>query len=112
MNELFNAIEHSDGNKVKDILESGQNPNVKGFAGQTPLHLAVDVAIEEAIYQYDLTKIITKPKIETIKLLLQYGADINATDEKGATALDWANGRNFKEAVKLMTNFNYTIDEK
>ena len=112
MDDLFNAIENFDENKVREILKRGQNPNIKGFAGITPLHLAVDVAIQDAICQFDLTKIITKPKIEIIKLLLEYGAKIYEKDERGSTALDWANEMNFEEAIELMNNFSLTKNTK
>ena len=59
---------------VKMLLEAGANPNLGSEReGETPLHLAV--------FSMDL---------ETIKLLLEHGADVTLKDNKGNTPIDAA----------------------
>jgi ankyrin repeat protein len=60
--------------QVQELLTRGASPNAKGSRGLTPLMLA---ASPDA------------PNPEVISLLLGKGAEINAQDELGRTALDW-----------------------
>ena len=48
---------------------------------------------------------------ETVQFLLNYGADINATDEEGKDALSWARTRGYfnVEQLLLFSQFNTTI---
>ena len=38
----------------------------------------------------------------TVKLLLGYGFDVNARNDKGETALTWARGREFREIEQIL----------
>lgn len=105
MNELFDAIENFQEDKVRLLLESGHNPNVRGLGGITPLHLAVDIEIQDAIRRNDLDNDFTCPKANIVRLLLNYGADAELKDDKGATALDWANELNYREAIEVINSF-------
>ena len=57
---------------VKMLLDSGADPNVRSFMGQTPLMAAVT-----AYYS----------PVEKAKLLIAAGADVNVQDKNGHTAL-------------------------
>jgi len=59
--------------------------NHKGFVGRTPLHSAAAAG-----------------QLSAIKALIALKADVNAKDTKGATAVDYASKKGFKEAGELI----------
>jgi ankyrin repeat protein len=70
------------------LLEKGVSPNATGIKKRTALMAAV---------AFD--------KVELVKMLLEQGADINARDEAGATALQVAQDKGSKqEIVELLRN--------
>lgn len=69
--EIFNAAERNDSKALKRLLDSGLDPNVRDYdRGATPLHLAAN-----------------KGHIETIELLIDAGADVNATNKRGRSPI-------------------------
>jgi len=58
------------------LLRHGAALKVKGFGGATALHWAVD-----------------GQQVETVKLFIDKGADVNALDDEGKTPLAWAQKR-------------------
>jgi hypothetical protein len=83
--ELFSAIKAGDVNKVRQVLTSKSDINVRGDAGATPLIAACQSG-----------------NIKIITLLLDKKADINAGNDKGFTALMTAAKAGHVEAVKLL----------
>jgi ankyrin repeat protein len=102
MSELLNAVEQFDKERVRRLLESGADPNIRGFAGVTPLHLAVDIEVEDAIRRYDSGGVETPPDGALVRLLVAHGTDVEAKDDKGETPLDWAKQRKHQAAIKVM----------
>jgi ankyrin repeat protein len=41
-------------------------------------------------------------KFEAIQWLLEHGADINATDDRGKTAIDWARANGHGKVVEML----------
>jgi ankyrin repeat protein len=60
---------------MRALVEKGMDPRFVGARGTTALTLAAGA---------------DRPSHEVIRFLLDHGADINATDADGRTALDWA----------------------
>lgn len=81
---LCNAICKGDVEAVKKFIEYGANVNEKSN-GRTPLMLAA---------RYN--------NVEIIKLLLDKGATLSVKDDKGLTALKYAEASNAKEAIELL----------
>lgn len=85
---------------LKAFLEQGGDPNARGDDGQTPLHLVVrrwGIPEFHAKVGKHKTGIVHWPPPDpyplstaTVEILLEHGADINATDDKGRTPLDLA----------------------
>ncbi|WP_291129395.1 ankyrin repeat domain-containing protein [Flavobacterium sp. UBA7682] len=81
---LCNAIVKGDLATVKKFIEYGSDVN-ESVNGTTPLMLAA---------RYN--------KVEIIKLLLEKGAKLDTKDERGYTALKYAEFSNANEAVALL----------
>jgi regulator of RNase E activity RraB len=97
---LFDAIKSSNIEMVKDILNSGINPNIrKGYT--IPLIYAIQSATD---YKYDNAYILHDHMIKIIELLLERGADPNFSTIEGNTALIQASMVNEKEIVNLLLN--------
>jgi len=75
-------------NAARLLLENGADPNVRpgGPGGSTLLHLA----------SYEGT-------VEAARLLLKYGADVEAVDEDGLTAFQVASRKGHDEMTKLLS---------
>jgi ankyrin repeat protein len=99
---LLLAIENLQTEIVRILLIKGADPNRSGHAGVTPLHAAVDAAVEEAKHAFDLTGQDAVASTTVVALLLAAGADPNRMDEAGKTAHDWARRVGHLEAEKLL----------
>ena len=88
---LLAASGKGDNAKVSELLGQGANVNVQNDAGSTPLI--------EAVYNNH---------IETVKLLLEKGADPNARKKDGATALGFA--KQYPPIVELLKSKGATIE--
>lgn len=83
MSSLIQAVRKNDVKEVKNILDI----NAKDANGDTALIFAVKKPIVN---------------IDILKMLIHSGADLNAQNNDGATALIWATILNHKEVVKIL----------
>jgi hypothetical protein len=70
LGSLLQAVWNEDASAIKELLQSGVNPNARTKMGTIPLHVAA-----------------RKAKAEITRMLIAHGADINAADENGLTPL-------------------------
>lgn len=97
-NYLLEAIENSEINNVERALSAGANMNVKNERGTPALIVAIT-------WSYGNTEI--------IKLLLERGADVNATEDSiGATALAFASSDGHIEITRLLLEKGSDINAK
>jgi len=69
--DIFTAAETNNHKRIKELLDSGQDVNEQDWdRGATPLHLAC-----------------AKGNLETIELLIDYGANVNSQNKYGRTCL-------------------------
>lgn len=80
------AISKGDLQTVKKMIEYGADINEK-TNGMTPLMFAA---------RYN--------QVEVVKILLEKGADVTTKDDKGRTALQYAEISNAREVVSLLKN--------
>lgn len=85
---LHIALEHSNLEAVKILLDANANVNAKDKYNRTPL-LMIDENIEENT-------------VEIVRLLIQKGADVNAQDKEKRTALMFACDDDNLEIVKML----------
>jgi ankyrin repeat protein len=91
---------------LKKLLELGADPLLPNAQGTTPLMAATGVGVgapEEAPA--------TEPEVlETVKLLLKLGADVNAVDSNGETAMHGAAYRNHPKVVQFLADRGARIE--
>jgi ankyrin repeat protein len=101
---LLLAIESSQLGAVRFLLKRGANPNKSGPGGVTPLHLAVDVEVEEAKRRFDVSGEASRVATSLVTLLLEAGADPRQSNPTGETPIHWAQNSRHGEAERLMRN--------
>ncbi len=106
---LLMAISNNNYTLVKFLLENGANPNPDPDKVYTlPLNLAIDVAVETTKNNINETKDST----DIIKLLLEFGANLNIKDRDGKNAYEFAKGYHipaqklFESVIKNNKNNN------
>lgn len=77
----------------KLLLEAGANPNIKNKLDDSPIHFAVDKALNEVI-----------------AWLIEVGADINMTDKFGDTPLIRASLKGYIEIIRLLLKHGAKTD--
>lgn len=70
---LLGALLHNDVGEAKRLIARGDDPNESGFIGMPPLVLAV-----------------LRQDLDLVRAMVENGADLDARDRSGATALMWA----------------------
>ena len=84
---LMNAAELGNLEIIKLLLSYGAEINHADQHGMTPLHIAVDIAIDGTL---QTRGILREEPTEIIRFLLDSGADMNVKDIRGETPLDWS----------------------
>ena len=84
--QLVSAIFANDSSRIRELVEQGEiNVNDRGFFSFPPLLRAV-------VYG----------KLEALKALIEVGADRNALDSQGRTALQLARKYNHAQIVEIL----------
>ncbi len=107
---LLRAAKADDTEVVRLLLEKGADPKLATRAGITPLMAAAGLGTKEE----DTTgRFKTESDaIESIKLLLAAGMDINAANGQGQTALHGAALKGSDEIVKFLADHGAKLDAK
>ncbi|WP_036487969.1 ankyrin repeat domain-containing protein [Myxosarcina sp. GI1] len=74
--------------QAKILLENGANPNVQNKEKNTPLHTI-----------FRVEQIETSEKLKIAEVLIHYGADVNAKDNRGKTPLNYSNKKEIDELL-------------
>lgn len=107
---LLRAAKAGDAPAVRLLLERGANPHLPNLTGITPLMAAAGVGSNEI----DTRGKFKTPQqaVECIELLVKAGADVNARDEKGQTALHGAALWGWNDVVKTLVAHNADLGAK
>jgi len=79
---------------IKYLIESGANCNIQGYELNTAL-----------IYMCNFNGIDVETRIETVKLLLDHGADRDLINEYGQTAESFARGNGFDYIADIVRDY-------
>jgi ankyrin repeat protein len=90
------------------LLEHGADPNIKTFEGSTALMAAAGVNWVVA-QTYSRSN---DEYLEAAKLCLEKGADVNAVNNQGFTAMHGATNRGFDKMVQLLADQGSKLDVK
>lgn len=98
---LMQAVEQEDVRLMELLLLYGASVHAEGSDGWTPLHLAVDIAIDATIQSNG--KKGTEP-VSVIALLLEYSADMQTQTVDGLTPLDIARQYGSSRIIRYLSN--------
>ena len=89
---LLDAITRKTARDVKRWLDAGADPNsrIGGWSGRTPLMYVYENIVNWNVDDRRIPQHINR--IEIAEVLLEEGADVDATDEEGRTPLFYSNG--------------------
>lgn len=119
------AVMYGITNVVKFLIRKNVDVNRVNAQGDTPLTLSFSSEITRLLLKAGASSTINHqsntgtalhravsssiPKIKIIKLLAKYGADMNAKDSHGNTALDLAKQHNYKKIERLLSSLGATV---
>lgn len=124
---LHIAVSKSEDKCVEYLLSAGADPNAEDASGYTPLWFAIcdnNITIAPLLLKYGanvnwcnktfrmslLCNAANRRHKNMVKLLLEYGADVNAETALGATALHYAIDEEDIEIVKMLIQKNCYMD--
>jgi ankyrin repeat protein len=124
---LLVAIQFNNVAMVELLLQYGANPNKSNYMGWPPLHLALygsqgaaivllllqyGANIESSVLGLDMTPLCSAAlheSVECTRILLEHGADVNATNTNGNTPLINAVRLNHTEIFHVLLEFGANI---
>jgi ankyrin repeat protein len=95
-NALMWAVAAARADVVRVLLARGADPNSRDAADFTALFTAIDVEVDAA--QHEMREATT----DMSGVLVEYGADVNAPNDRGETPLDLAIVRGHRAAETLL----------
>ena len=105
---FLRAAQSGDITLMRLLLEHGANPNIATTNNTTPLMVAAGIGWVEGVTNEQGTK----ENVETVKLLLELGADVNAVDGDGRTALHGAAHKGRNDVVQLLVDHGAKLDAR
>ncbi|MBN2356421.1 ankyrin repeat domain-containing protein [candidate division KSB1 bacterium] len=127
LRDLSHKLKANDTNKVLKLIKNGADVDVLNKQNLTPLAVAVDrnyIEISKVLLEnganpnfktndsLPLLIISAQQNWEIVKLLVQYGADVNCTDASGNTPLHNAAMFNQIETAKILKEKGAQIDKR
>jgi uncharacterized protein len=104
---LWRAAKSSDIEGVRLLLQAGADTSLASRDGVTPFMVAAGQG-----WTTDWSRGTEEESVETLKLLLASGIDINARNSRGETALHGASDRGADNVVKYLAESGIALDAK
>jgi ankyrin repeat protein len=105
---FLRASQSSDIRLMRLLLEHGADPTIATTNGTTPLMVASGIGWVEGV----TNERGAKENLEAVKLLLELGANVNAIDGDGRTALHGAAHKGRNEIVQLLVDNGARLDAR
>jgi ankyrin repeat protein len=106
---LFLAAEVSNLDVIKTLVEAGADPLSPTERGTTPLMMTAGAGTD---VQRERTNEERAMALETVKFLVDRGADVNAAGQYGWTALHAASYQGINEIIEYLVSKGANIDQK
>jgi len=103
---FLRAAQSGDITVMRLLLSAGADPTIATANNTTPLMVASGIGWVEGV----TNERSAKENLEAIKLLLELGADVNAVDGDGRTALHGAAHKGRSEVVQLLVDHGAKLD--
>jgi len=105
---FLRAAQSSDIPLLRLLLDHGADPGIATRNKTTPLMVAAGIGWVEGV----TNERSRKENLETVKLLLELGADVNAADADGRTALHGAAHKGRNEVVQVLVDHGAKLDAR
>jgi ankyrin repeat protein len=109
---LNRAVRSTDMVTIKLLLEKGANPNLAIKDGTTPIMQAAAGVAARGEEEEVIDKADQADPLDAIKLFVEMGADVNAVNEQGNTALHLAAQRGNDRAIEYLVSKGAKLDVK
>jgi ankyrin repeat protein len=100
------AAKGDDPEMMRFLLAAGANPNIPTDEHTTPLMLAAGIAV----YNPGEDAGTEEESLEAVKICVEHGADVNAVDDRGETALHGAAYKGFNAVVQWLVDKGARLD--
>jgi ankyrin repeat protein len=107
---LMRAAKKADVATMQLLLDHGANPNVRNKNAATAILFAAGLGGMARFAEYDQKRGTEADMIEAVKLCLDRGADINAADDSGQTALHMAAAQRGDDFVRFLVRSGAALD--
>jgi ankyrin repeat protein len=105
---FLRASQSGDNTLMRLLLQHDADPNIATTNGTTSLMVASGIGWVEGV----TNERSARENVEAIKLLLELGADVNAADGDGRTALHGAAHKGRNEVVQLLVDHGAKLDAR
>jgi ankyrin len=105
---FLRAAQSGDVTLLKLLLEYGADPNIPTANGTTPLMVAAGIGWVEGV----TNEWGAKENLETVRLLLNLGAGVNAADGDGRTAMHGAAHKGRNDVVQILVDHGAKLDAR
>jgi ankyrin repeat protein len=105
---FLRAAQSGDITLMRLLLAHGADPNIATANGTTPLMVASGIGWVEGVTNEQGAK----ENLEAVKLLLELGADVNAVDGDGRTALHGAAHKGRNDVVQILVDGGAKLDAR
>ncbi len=104
---FWRAAQSSDLEVMRYLLDHGADPNISTVHGVSPLQVAAGIGWVEGITYSEWSK---EANVETVKLLIKLGNDVNQQAETGRSALHGAGHKGASQVIQALVDAGAKLD--
>jgi len=109
---LFRAMKGTDVAAIQVLMDKGANPSIATEDHSTPLMVAAGLGVPLAASEDNIEGATKGDPIEAVKLFLQAGADVNAANDLGFTAMHYAAQTGRSRVIEILAANGARLDIK